>query len=155
MSERYYLNTTAIRWWSDRIDSKLLASPGSANMNIYQMRHAILAKHVGERFASPQLKVELLAKFSTVKPQSVNAPDCYYSDRKRAGATCPECRKLGGFAVNRDGIVDMGASGFGNVSSMYVPTGRTRNSVWPSAEIAAVEKISMSDPLVGFDWRTL
>ncbi len=124
-------------------------------MNIYQMRHAILAKHVGERFTPAQLKVELLEKFPSVKPQSVNAPDCYYSDRKRAGSTCPECRKLGGFVVNRDGIVDMGASGFGNLSPIYVPTGNTRASVRPSAEIAAAEKISMSDPLVGFDWRTV
>ena len=57
--------------------------------------------------------------------------------------------------MNRDGIVDMGASGFGNVSPTYVPTGNTRASVRPCAEIAAVEKISMSDPLVSFDWRTV
>jgi hypothetical protein len=124
-------------------------------MNIYQMRHAILAVHVGERFTPAQLKVELLEKFPSVKPQSVNAPDCYYSDRKRAGSTCPECRKLGGFAVNRDGVVDMGASGFGNISPVYVPTGNTGSSVRPSAEIVAVKKISMSDPLVGFDWKTV
>jgi len=31
--------------------------------------------------------------------------------------------KLGGFAVNRDGVVDMGASGWGNISPVYVPTG--------------------------------
>ncbi len=116
-------------------------------MNIYQMRHAILAKHVGERFTPAQLKVELLEKFPSVKPQSVNAPDCFYSDRKRAGSTCPECGKLGGFAVNRDGVVDMGASGWENISPVYVPTGNTRSSMGPSAVI------TMSDPLVGFDWK--
>jgi hypothetical protein len=125
-------------------------------MNIYQMRHAILAKHIGERFTPAQLKAELLEKFPWVKPQSVNAPDCFYSDRKRAGSTCPECGNLGGFAVNKDGIVDMGASGWGGIRPFYVPTGNTRSSVGPSAEIAAAtRKITMSDPLVGFDWRTV
>jgi|ERR1700675_1580992 hypothetical protein len=97
-------------------------------MNIYQRRHTILAKHVGERFTPAQLKVELLEKFPSVKPQSVNAPDCYYSDRKRAGSTCPECRKLRGFAVNKDGVVDMGASGWENISPVYesAPTSRQR-----------------------------
>ena len=64
-------------------------------MNIYQMRHAILATHIGERITPAQLKAELLEKFPSVKPQSVNTP---------------ECGRLGGFAVNRDGIVDMGAT---------------------------------------------
>jgi hypothetical protein len=101
-------------------------------MNIYQKRHAILARHIGERITPAQLKVELLERFSDTKPQSVNAPDCFYSDRKRAGSTCPECGKLGGFAVNRDGIVDMGARGWGGISPVYVPTGNTRSSVGPS-----------------------
>lgn len=101
-------------------------------MNIYQMRHAILAQHRGRRVTPAQLKAELLEKFPSVKPQSVNASDCHYSDRKRAGSTCPECGKLGGFAVNRDGVVDMGASGWGSISPVYVPTGNTRSSVAPS-----------------------
>jgi hypothetical protein len=125
-------------------------------MNIYQMRHAILAKHIGERVTPAQLKTDLLEKFPSVKPQSVNASDCHYSDRKRAGSTCPECGKLGGFAVNRNGVVDMGASGWGNIPPVYVPTGNTRSGVGASAAIAAAtRKISMSDPLVGFDWKTL
>src|SRR5882762_1976581 len=119
------------------------------------MRHAILAQHIGMRVTPAQLKADLLEKFPSVKPQSVNASDCHYSDRKRAGSTCPECGKLGGFAVNRDGVVDMGASGWGNISPVYVPTGNNGSGVRPSAEIADVEKISMSDPLVGFDWRTV
>jgi hypothetical protein len=128
----------------------------SPYMNIYQRRHTILAKHVGGRFTPAPLKVELLEKFPSVKPQSVNAPDCYYSDRKRAGSTCPECRKLRGFAVNKDGVVDMGASGWENISPFYKPTGNTRSSVRPAAEIAAATRnISMSDPLVGFDWKTV
>src|SRR5947209_1610621 len=101
-------------------------------MNIYQMRHAILGKHIGEQFTPTQLKVELLEKFPGGKPQSVNASDCHYSDRKRAGSTCPECGKLGGFAVNRNCVVDMGASGWGNISPVYVPTENTRSSVGPS-----------------------
>ena len=122
-------------------------------MNIYQMRHAILGKHIGEQFTPTQLKVELLEKFPGVKPQSVNASDCHYSDRKRAGSTCPECGKLGGFAVNRNCVVDMGASGWGNLSPVYVPTGKTRsNSDEPGA---ATRKIGMSDPLFGFDWKTV
>jgi hypothetical protein len=104
-------------------------------MNIYQMRHVILAKHIGKRVTPARLKAELLERFLSVKPQSVNASDCHYSDRKRAGSTCPECGKLGGFAVNRDGVVDMGASGWGNISPVYVPTGNTRNSVGSSAGI--------------------
>jgi hypothetical protein len=71
------------------------------------MRHAILATHIGERITPAQLKAELLEKFPSVKPQSVNAPDCFYSD---ANARVPECGRLGGFAVNRDGIVDMRAT---------------------------------------------
>ncbi len=96
------------------------------------MRHAILAQHIGMRVTPAQLKADLLEKFPSVKPQSVNASDCHYSDRKRAGSTCPECGKLGGFAVNRDGVVDMGASGWENISPVYVPTGNTRSSVAPS-----------------------
>lgn len=101
-------------------------------MNIYQKRHAILAMHIGERIAPMQLKAELLERFPDTRPQSVNAPDCFYSDGKRAGSTCPECGKLGGFAVSRDSIVDMGASGWGGISPVYVPTGNTRSSVAPS-----------------------
>jgi hypothetical protein len=96
-------------------------------MNIYQKRHAILAKHLGERFTPAQLKAELFETFPETKPQSVNAPDCFYSDRKKAGSTCPECGKLGGFAVNRDGVVDTGASGWGGISPFYVPSGNTRS----------------------------
>jgi hypothetical protein len=118
-------------------------------MNTYQMRHAVLAKHKGERFTPAQLKAEVLQEFRGVNPGSVNAPDCFYSDRKRAGCTCPQCTKLGGFAVNGDGIVDMGASGFRGISPVFQPTGNTRSSVAPSALII------MSDPLVGFDWKTL
>jgi hypothetical protein len=99
-------------------------------MNIYQIRHTILVKHVAQRITPGQLKTELLEKFPSVKPQSVNPSDCFYSDRKRAGSTCPECGKLGGFAVNRNGVVDMGASGWGGISTVYVPTGNTRNSGW-------------------------
>jgi hypothetical protein len=125
-------------------------------MTIYQMRHAILEKHVGKVITPAQLKAELLEEFSGVKPQSVNASDCHYSDRKRAGSTCPECRKLGGFAVNRDGVVDMGASGWGNILAVYVPAGNTRSSVLASGGIAEAPRgIRMSDPLVGFDWRTV
>ncbi len=98
-------------------------------MNIYQKRHAILARHIGERITPAQLKAEVLERFPDTKPQSVNAPDCFYSDRKRAGSTCPECGKIGGFAVNRDGIVDMGASGWVGISPVYTPTGNTRSSV--------------------------
>jgi hypothetical protein len=32
-------------------------------MNIYQMRHAILAQHMGRRVTPAQLKAELLEKF--------------------------------------------------------------------------------------------
>jgi hypothetical protein len=92
-------------------------------MNIYQMRHMVLARHLGERLTPTQLKVELLERFPGVKSQSVNASDCHYSNRKRAGSTCPECGKLGGFAVNREGVVDMGASGFESIPHVYVPTG--------------------------------
>ncbi len=116
-------------------------------MNIYQMRHAILARHKGVRFTPAQLRIELLATFPSVKPQSVNAPDCFYSDRKRAGSTCPECGRLGGFAVNGNAVVDMGASGWGDISSVYIPSGNTRSSIQPPAVIA------MSDPLAGFDWK--
>src|SRR6185437_5415868 len=101
----------------------------SSHMNIYQMRHVILAKHLGERISPAQLKVELLKKFPSVKFQSVNASDCHYSDRKKAGSTCPECGKVGGFAVNRNGVVDMGASGWGGISPFYTPTGNTRSTV--------------------------
>jgi len=124
-------------------------------MNIYQMRHVILAKHLGERISPAQLKVELLKKFPSVKFQSVNASDCHYSDRKKAGSTCPECGKVGGFAVNRNGVVDMGASGWGGISPFYTPTGNTRSTVGYSAAPPASQKISMSDPLAGFDWKTV
>lgn len=101
-------------------------------MNIYQKRHTILARHLGKRISPAQLKAELLEEFPDTKPQSVNAPDCFYSDRKLAGSTCPECQKLGGFAVNRDGIVDVGASGWGGIPPSYMPSGNTRSSTRPS-----------------------
>jgi hypothetical protein len=117
-------------------------------MNIYQMRHAILAKHIGERIAPAQLKSELLAQFPSVKPQSVNASDCHYSERKRAGSTCPECGKLAGFAVNRDGVVDMGASGWGGISPVYVPTGNVRSSVVPSTMVNPVSSFRSAQAIV-------
>jgi hypothetical protein len=113
-------------------------------MNIYQKRHAILAKHIGKQSTATQLKAELLERFPDTKPQSVNAPDCFYSDRKRAGSTCPECGKLGGFAVNGDGVVDMGASGWGGISPVYVPTGNTRSGVGPSTITHRI--VSFRDP---------
>jgi hypothetical protein len=52
---------------------------------------------LGERFTSgPQLKVELLEKFPSVKPHSFNASNCHYSDRKRAGSTYFDGVVLGG-----------------------------------------------------------
>ena len=95
-------------------------------MNIFQKRHRILEKHRGERFTPAQLKAEFLNTFSEVNPSSINAADCFNTPSKKAGCTCNECTKLGGFAVNRDGIVDMGAGGWSEISSVYTPTGRTR-----------------------------
>jgi hypothetical protein len=43
----------------------------------------------------------------------------------------------------------MGASGWGTISPVYVPTGNTRRSIVPSAGV------TMSDPLDGFDWKTV
>ncbi|MGA2003654.1 MAG: transposase zinc-binding domain-containing protein [Terriglobales bacterium] len=52
---------------------------------------------LGERFTSgPQLKVELLETFPSVKPHSFNASNCHYSDRKRAGSTYFDGVVLGG-----------------------------------------------------------
>lgn len=119
------------------------------------MRHAILSKHKGERFAPAQLKTELLRQFPHVKPQSVNASDCHYSDRKKAGSTCPECGKLGGFAVNRDGVVDMGAEGWGSISPTYVPTGNTRENIGVRTKMPAITIKNMTDPLADFDWKTV
>jgi hypothetical protein len=97
-------------------------------MNIFQMRHKILERHRGERFTPQRLKAELLNEFPNVNQTSINAADCFNTSGKRAGCTCPECTKLDGFAVNREGVVDMGASGFGGVSPTYVPTRNTRNA---------------------------
>jgi hypothetical protein len=119
------------------------------------MRHAILTKYLGERVTPAQLKAEVRKRFG-VKPQSINPSDCFSTDSKHAGCTCPECGKLGGFAVNREGVVDMGASGWGSVSPKYVPTGKTRSSRGTSPGIAApARKPTMLDPLAGFDWKTL
>jgi hypothetical protein len=61
-------------WNSGSIGGKVShGNPAPPIMKIYQMRHAILAKHIGERFTPTQLKVELLEKFPSVKPKSVNA----------------------------------------------------------------------------------
>jgi hypothetical protein len=96
-------------------------------MNIFQMRHKILEEHRGERFTPAQLRAEFLRTFPAINPSSINAADCFNTRSKKAGCTCKECTKLDGFAVNRDGIVDMGASGFGDISSVYIPTGNTRS----------------------------
>jgi hypothetical protein len=125
-------------------------------MNIYQMRHAVLAKHEGEHFTPAQLRAEFLKIYPTVNPSSINPADCFNTPSKKAGCTCKECTSLGGFAVNRDGVVDMGASGFRGISSVYIPTGNTRSRVWHKANtVAAVQKMSMSDPLGGFEWGRL
>jgi hypothetical protein len=97
-------------------------------MNIFQMRHRILERHRGELFTPRQLRAEFLKEFPTVNPTSINPADCFNTPGKQAGCTCPECTKLGGFAVNREGTVDMGASGFGDTSSTYIPSGNTRRS---------------------------
>jgi len=99
-------------------------------MNIFQMRHKILEGHRGERFTPGQLRAEFLRTFSAVNPTSINAADCFNTPSKKAGCTCKECTRLGGFAVNRDGIVDMGAGGFGEISPAYIPTGNTRSGVF-------------------------
>lgn len=102
-------------------------------MNIYQKRHAVLARHVGKWIAPAQLKAEVLRTFPGTNPSSVNSADCFYTATKSAGCTCGECTKLGGFAVNRDGIVDMGTSGFGEISPNYIPSGSTRGSPYSPA----------------------
>jgi hypothetical protein len=97
-------------------------------MNIFQMRHKVLEAHLGERFTSAQLRAEFLKTFPGVNPSSINPSDCFNTPSKKAGCTCKECTRLGGFAVNRDGIVDMGASGWAGISSAYVPTGNGRRT---------------------------
>lgn len=87
-------------------------------MNIFQKRHRILEKHLGERYTPAQLRAEFLNAFPEVNASSINAADCFNTPAKKAGCTCNECTKLGGFAVNRDGIVDMGASGWDGISSV-------------------------------------
>lgn len=122
-------------------------------MNIFQKRHRILERHRGERFTPAQLKAEFLNTFSEVNPSSINAADCFNTPSKKAGCTCNECTKLGGFAVNRDGIVDMGASGWSEISSVYTPTGRTRAGTQRAVVDAAFSQPRMTDPLSGFDWN--
>ena len=114
-------------------------------MTIFQMRHKILQRHQGEWFTPKQLRAEFLKEFPTANPASINAADCFNTAGKRAGCTCPECTKLGGFAVNSQGKVDMGASGFGDISATYIPTGNTRNgpyrpvgSVTPAAQAGMI-----------------
>jgi hypothetical protein len=120
-------------------------------MNIYQKRHAVLARHIGKRIAPAQLKAEILQSFHGTNPSSVNPADCFYTSSKAAGCTCPECTKLGGFAVNGQGIVDMGLSGWGKISSSYTPTGNIRSSGGAPPAFQA----NMSDPLAGFAWGSL
>jgi hypothetical protein len=92
-------------------------------MNIYQKRHSVLARHKGQRITPAQLKAEVLQTFPDTNPSSINPADCFHTAGKAAGCTCGECTKLGGFAVNNQGIVDMGASGWNGISSIYTPTG--------------------------------
>src|SRR5438270_4082124 len=101
-------------------------------MNIFQMRHKLLEPHRGERFTPAQLRAEFLKTFPTVNPSSINPADCFNTPSKKAGCTCKECTMLGGFAVNRDGIVDMGVSGWGGISSAYVRTGNRRSTEAPT-----------------------
>jgi hypothetical protein len=98
-------------------------------MNIFQKRHRVLEGHRGERFTAGQLRVEFQRAFPEVPPTSINAADCFNTPSKKAGCTCKECTRLGGFAVNSHGIVDMGASGFGKTPATYIPTGNTRSGV--------------------------
>lgn len=125
------------------------------SMNIFQKRHRILERHRGERFTPAQLKVEFLNTFPEVNPSSINAADCFNTSSKKAGCTCNECTKLGGFAVNRDGIVDMGASGWSEISSVYTPTGRTRAGTQRAVVDVAFLQPRMTDPLSGFDWNNV
>ena len=68
---------------------------------------------LGERFTSgPQLKVELLDKFSGVKPHNFNASNCHYSDRKRARSTYFNGVVLGG--RNSSGLCVAGLRAFRN-----------------------------------------
>jgi hypothetical protein len=99
-------------------------------VNIFQMRHKVLEGHRGERFTPGQLRIEFQRAFPAVNPTSINAADCFNTPSKRAGCTCKECTRLGGFAVNRDGIVDMGTRGFGEISRTYIPTGNTRSGAF-------------------------
>ncbi len=123
------------------------------SMNIFQKRHRILEKHRGERFTPAQLKAEFLNTFPAVNPSSINAADCFNTPTKKAGCTCNECTKLGGFAVNRDGIVDMGASGWNGISSVYTPTGARGVGTQRAVVNAPFSQPRMSDPLSGFDWN--
>lgn len=122
-------------------------------MNIFQKRHRILEKHRGERYTPAQLRAEFRNAFPEVNSSSINAADCFNTPAKKAGCTCNECTKLGGFAVNRDGIVDMGASGWGGISSVYTPTRNTRAGSHVVVPQAPLSQSHMSDPLSGFDWK--
>ncbi len=115
-------------------------------MNIFQMRHKILEGHRGEVFTPGQLRVEFLTTFPTINPASINAADCFNTPGKTAGCTCKECTKLGGFAVNRDRIVDMGVGGFGDISRVYTPTGNTRNRACRATSDAVTAHGGVSGP---------
>jgi hypothetical protein len=125
------------------------------SMNIFQKRHRLLEKHRGERFTPAQLKAEFLNTFPAVNPSSINAADCFNTPTKKAGCTFIECTKLGGFAVNRDGIVDMGASGWSEISSVYTPTGHTRTATQRAVVDATFSQPRMTDPLSGFGWNNV
>ncbi len=113
-------------------------------MNIFQKRHKILEGHRGEPFTPAQLRAEFLGMFPGTNPNSVNAADCFNTQGKKVGCTCGECTNLGGFAVNRYGIVDMGASGFGGISPVYTPTGSTRSSVYSATSNSVTARAGMS-----------
>lgn len=120
--------------------------------NVYGAQHEYLKLHIGEKFDRNAMIEALVAQ--GFKKSSIFPAECMPSKGARSVRSCDECEAAGGFAVNKAGIIVMGADGFES-SEPYVKTAikagtytpntgargpRDTTVTAPDAEVVAIQR---------------
>ena len=85
-------------------------------MKTQEAMHVYLSEHIGESLTKEQFRAGFIARYG--KMPGFNPGSCMaISGKLKTKCSCTLCTKMGGFALNARGVIDMGASGFEGLSN--------------------------------------